>query len=119
MAQVHGEIVATLQYENGVRLAVNKKRQHALPPNNSSGVPIAHITDNIWAAGIKLNTHKEENDTVPPEEHQLLNKLIEKHTAVFSMTPNKWKNMTQILMSVTTWVMMKMCIDLSSWRKDK
>ena len=61
MAQVHGEIAATLRYENSVRLAINKKR-HALPPNidNSSEVPIAHITDNIRAVWIKVDTIKSE-----------------------------------------------------------
>lgn len=77
-------------------LATDKKGQHALPPNidNSSEEPIADITDNILVAGIKLNTIKEQNDTVPLEEYQRINNLPEKYTAVFSMTPNKWKNMT-------------------------
>ena len=110
---VHGEIAATLQSENGAHhtttvyfveghqaepllgdsdakalgiLVINKKGHHALPPDkdNSPEVPIAGITDNIRAAGIQLHTTKEQTDTVSPEEHERINNLLEKHSAVFS-----------------------------------
>ena len=110
---VHGEKAATLQSENGARhtttvyvveghqaepllgdsdakalgiLAINKKGHHAPAPNkdNSPEVPIAGITANIRAAGIHLHTTKDQNDTVPPEEHQRINNLLEKHGGVFS-----------------------------------
>ena len=47
-------------------------------------MPIAGIADNIRAAGIQLHTTKEQTDTVAPEEHQRVNNLLEKHSAVFS-----------------------------------
>ena len=110
---VHGEIAATLRSENGAHhtttvyiveghqaepllgdsdakalgiLAINKKGHHALPSDkdNSPEVPIAGITDNIRAAGTQLHTTKEQTNTVSPEEHERINNLLEKHSAVFS-----------------------------------
>ena len=66
-------------------LAINKKGHHALLPNkdNSQEVPIAGISDTIRAARIQLHNIKEQTDTVSPEEHQRINNLLEKHSAVF------------------------------------